>query len=125
MLVEDDTDDQHLFSYCMQKICRDYKCIIANNGKEALDMLTEIAELPDIIFMDINMPVVDGYSCLKRVKENMKFSSIPVIVFSTAHKEFAEDTALKLGACKFIQKPLELDNFCKVIEEAINLALPG
>jgi CheY-like chemotaxis protein len=119
MLVEDDLDDQHLFNYCMQKNHKSSKCIIANNGKQAMDILSKLDALPDIIFMDVNMPLVDGYLCLKTIKKHERLCNIPVVMFSTAHKEYAEMTSLELGAAKFVQKPSDFNKFCDVIDEAI------
>ena len=63
-LVEDDKDDQTFFTECIEKIQNATLFGIAENGKEALDKLEKSLTLPDMIFMDINMPYINGLECL-------------------------------------------------------------
>ena len=103
LLVDDDSDDQEFFVEALIAIKPDYTLQVAKNGKETLDKLKDISNLPDLIFMDINMPVMNGIECLKEIKKIPLVSTIPVIMISTSTTQF--DLARQLGAKAFIQKP--------------------
>ncbi|HYV92628.1 MAG TPA: response regulator [Chitinophagales bacterium] len=118
-LVDDDTDDQLFFIEALSEIKNTTLYGVANNGKEALDKLENYHELPDLIFMDINMPVMNGIECLAELKEKPWMSHIPVIILSSdiAHA----DDARKLGAKAFIKKPSDFTTLRANLAQMINL----
>lgn len=105
-LVEDDADDQDFFIEALNNIKNTSLFGIANNGKEALDKLMHSDFIPDIIFMDVNMPLMNGIECLRAIKRFPRTKHIPVIMLSTA----AEQPQLwqELGAKGYIKKPSDL-----------------
>lgn len=118
-LVEDDEDDQFFFIDAMSKVENATLYAVANNGKEALDKLEHSVLLPDIIFMDINMHVMDGMECLTKIMENPLFNHIPIIMLttSTAQRELSRT----MGAKAFIKKPWDVQKLSVQLDQMINL----
>lgn len=83
----------------------EYQVLEAENGQDALDVLKEYGERISLILLDIVMPVMDGYTFLSIVKENLAYSSIPVIVTTQSDGESDEVGALSHGAADFVAKP--------------------
>src|SRR3954454_19205017 len=106
-LVDDDDDDQLIFIEALAKIDPDIKCETALDGKEAFKKLNTMNALPDLIFLDINMPGEDGFECLAKLKQHEQFSKIPVIIFSTAATNATIIKAQLFGADAFLTKPIE------------------
>jgi CheY-like chemotaxis protein len=119
LLVEDDKDDQFFFIEALSQIENAYLYDIANNGKEALHRLTNSIYLPDLIFMDINMPGMNGIECLSEIIKNPKFMNIPVIILTTSTNERA--LACKIGAKAFIEKPTDSTLLLQKLEQMIHL----
>ncbi len=82
LIVDDDPDDLWLFS--VYEINKGYRCITASNGKEALQLLQNAIVKPHYIFMDLNLPVMNGKECLREIKKKPRFADIPVIIYSTS-----------------------------------------
>ena len=118
-LVEDDEDDQFLFTEALSEIKNATLFGIANNGKEALERLAQTTILPDIIFTDINMPIMNGIECLTQIKSNLITESIPVVIISSASQHI--EMAASLGVISFIVKPSSCQLLRNKIEQAINL----
>lgn len=104
MLVEDDEDDQYLFCEALMELHPYINCQIANNGAEALELVKQQPPF-DLIFLDLNMPKVDGFECLKRLKENPVHQHIPVVIVSTSRRPEDIEKCKLLGASMFVSKP--------------------
>jgi CheY-like chemotaxis protein len=82
--VDDDLDNGHIFKRVVMDINPAIHCIVLSSGFDLINFLTtEIMELPDFIFLDSNMPMMDGRECLVEIRKNKKLENIPVIIFST------------------------------------------
>jgi CheY-like chemotaxis protein len=116
MIIDDDEDDVELFCDAVKEINHDVQCVSASNGEDALNKLTrENAPLPDFIFLDLNMPRLNGKQCLKRLKNNTKLRDIPVIIYTTSKlMEDLEETK-QLGAVHFLTKPNKFNDLRKAI----------
>jgi CheY-like chemotaxis protein len=108
LYVDDDIEDQEIFQEAVSSINPQVICHLANDGKEALKVLENLIILPQYLFVDINMPVMNGMEFLKEVKQNSLLREIPVIVYSTSNNPKDLDECLKLGAIDFVQKPNSL-----------------
>lgn len=106
LVIDDDSDDRELFSEALASVDPVIVCDQATDGAEALKRLAarEIAA-PDIIFLDINMPVMDGWQFLTRLKSEDRYKDIPVIVYTTSSNMKDKRIADDLGALCFITKP--------------------
>jgi DNA-binding response OmpR family regulator len=116
LIVEDDPDILNLLETTLT--FRGYRVITARNGKLGLETVQK--ERPILVIADIMMPKLDGFGLVHRLRLNPKTRDIPVI-FITATYVLPEDRdfALNIGATRFIQKPLELKEFLKTIEELL------
>ncbi len=117
VLIEDDADDQFFFTEAIREIRHTHLLAIAGNGCEAIEKINSGTILPDIIFMDNNMPRMDGIECLKRLKESDRTKNIPVIML-TSDLSCAEN-ARKLRVEAFIQKVASFKMLRSKIEQAI------
>jgi len=106
LLADDDTDDKTLFCEALAEIDPGIVCHTASDGKEALAILSQKQiEKPSIIFLDINMPVMDGWQCLGKLKASSDHRDIPVIMYSTSSYQRDIELALESGAFCFFTKP--------------------
>jgi CheY-like chemotaxis protein len=105
LLADDDNDDREIFSEALASIGADvlYEGVV--DGVEVIDTLAGDAYRPNIIFLDINMPVMNGWDVLKKIKSDNQYNDIPVIVYSTSSGEKEKRTAFDLGALCFVTKP--------------------
>lgn len=118
-LVDDDTDDQLFFIEALSGIENATLYDVANNGQEALYRLEHSLILPDLIFMDINMPVMNGIECLSAIIKNPQIRNIPVVILTTATGEI--ELVRKIGAKAFIKKPEDGKMLREQLEQMINL----
>lgn len=119
LLADDDSDDAGMFCEALANIDSHITCYTVENGKEALDFLMSKAEeKPQMIFLDINMPVMSGWECLLKLKNCAEFQEIPVVIYSTSSLDKDVEKAFELGACCFITKPVRFDDL-KMLLEAI------
>jgi DNA-binding NtrC family response regulator len=127
LIVDDDADDRKLFIDAVKDFDENIKCITANDGNQALDVLQNSSTtLPDLIFLDLRMPRFSGKKCLLELKSNDRLKSIPVIIYTTS-KEVEESKELcNLGAVHFISKPSDPDEIYYlvsfVLEEQLHAA---
>src|SRR5262245_46075716 len=86
MLVDDDEEDCEFFSESFVEV--NAMCLhIVNSGTEMFEFLSRKIPKPQLIFLDLNMPVKNGYKCLKELKANDELSQIPVVIYSTSGHE--------------------------------------
>jgi len=113
LIVDDNRDNLYLLKTLLKG--RGYEVVSAINGSEALEKLR--AEATDMVISDILMPVMDGFQLCREVKRDDKLKDIP-FVFNTGTytDEKDEELAFKMGADKFIRKPVEPDEFIKIIQ---------
>jgi CheY-like chemotaxis protein len=104
LLIDDDLDDHEIFSMALEEIPLDVKLTSAYNATQALDMLKSGKISPDFIFLDLNMPRINGKQCLVEIKNLPLAESIPVIIYSTSSeiKDLLE--VQRLGAEAYIVK---------------------
>jgi two-component system alkaline phosphatase synthesis response regulator PhoP len=101
LVVDDEKDILDLLSYNLVK--EGYDVVVAHNGQQALD---KAAGKPDLILLDLMMPVLDGFETCRRLKNNPATASIPVVFLTARSSEVDEVLGLELGADDYIQKPI-------------------
>ena len=120
LLADDDEDDRMLFLEALSQINPAIKCTMAKNGKEALLILqSDMFELPDYIFLDLNMPVMNGLKCLMEIKKISLLKHIPVIIYSTSSEEEFKDAGKRLGALDFFVKPSDFSGLIKYLKKIL------
>lgn len=111
-------DDSKLMHKMYEVMLRQYDLVHADDGQQALDRLGENADT-DLIFLDINMPVMDGLEFLERVKEDPSLAEIPVVIISTEGSEEDTQRGLEAGAVAYIKKPFQNEQVHEVIAEVM------
>ncbi len=104
MLIDDDEDDREIFLSVIQNILPGATLTIAINGQDALAKLND-PSVPHVIFLDLNMPLMNGKRFLAARKENRIIDSIPVVILSTSSDQSTIREAIELGALYFVTKP--------------------
>lgn len=120
LYADDDVEDCELIFEALQEVDPSIDCIVANDGYEALEILKHVKRLPDYIFLDINMPLMDGKKCLIEIKNDDKLRDIPVIIYSTSTNSEEIDQCYELGAFEFISKANSFDKLCQSLDDVIN-----
>jgi CheY-like chemotaxis protein len=113
LIVDDDPEDISLFCEAIHEIDAFFKCIAAKSGKEALQLLSNLTKLPDYIFLDINMPGMNGYEFLTEIKRNPKLEDIPVVMHSSTLNKDEIDKSKELGAREFLAKQ---ENYPRLVQ---------
>ena len=119
-MIDDDADDQEIFLSVVGNISPSVNCITASNGQEALQKLTTENIKPDLIFLDLNMPLMNGKQFLKACNGLDDCNKIPVIILTTSSDRKTMEETLTLGARDYITKPDKYSVWGKLIEEKIN-----
>ncbi len=120
-LADDDTDDCILFEDALREVCKDTKLQTANDGVELMDILEEtVPPPPDVIFLDLNMPLKNGFECLADIKRTHKLKDIPVVIFSTSAQEEAIEKVYEQGAHYYICKPNSFEKLKVAIREILS-----
>ncbi len=126
MIVDDDEDDMDFFCEVINEIDASYTCVTATNGEEALQKLRKgKTQLPDLIFLDLNMPRMNGKICLQELKKDSALQNIPIIIYTTSSHHKDKEETLKNGAALFMTKPPTFDRMKAGIEEALLMAYTG
>ncbi len=121
-LVDDDEDDQLFFLEALQEVDNSIEFTYAENGKKALSKLSDLAHLPDLIFLDINMPELNGFECLKELKKCARLRTIPVIMLSTSVSLQDMTYSKELGANMFYTKPSSYSKLRDLLQKIISQA---
>jgi CheY-like chemotaxis protein len=123
LLADDDDEDQEFFSSALNSIAPSIRLTKAVNGEELMNLLKDNRDLPDLIFLDLNMPCKNGLESLMELKQVENLKNIPVLIYSTsAHGEQIEQTYLH-GANLYVQKPHSFADIIKVLNEIFSFNL--
>jgi len=118
-LAEDDSDDYLLFSEILHEINSSIKLTWFQTCEDLLEFLKTASNLPCLIVLDMNMPKMDGQTCLVSIKKELELHHIPVIILSTAGHSTTINTAYQSGAFKYYHKPGSIDEFRRIISEIL------
>jgi CheY-like chemotaxis protein len=106
LIIDDDEDDQEIFIMCVRKISNNINCLAISNGVDALAMLKSNEKYtPDYIFLDVNMPKLNGIDCLKFLKNIERLQNTRIFMYSTTSESSTLATSKEFGANGFIVKP--------------------
>ena len=119
LLADDDMDDRLFFEDAVEELFTSYKLSTVTDGVELMELLFDNSEqLPDILFLDINMPRKNGCECLEEIKANEILKNIPVVIFSTSLDMEIVNKLYEMGAHYYIRKPGDFNVLKKVIHKA-------
>lgn len=116
LLAEDDDAHRFLFNKVASHLPIDVKIIGLNDGGELMSYVrNELKPLPEFIFLDINMPRKNGLECLKEIKELERYSSVPLIIYTTSDEESDKLTAFENNASLYLIKDGDLRSLTRIL----------
>jgi CheY-like chemotaxis protein len=123
LLVDDDLDDQELLLEALREADPTLHCLRAGNGQEALHLLQQPGTpRPDLIFLDLNMPRMNGKTFLSRLMQLDAFRGVPVLIYTTSKLEEDVEETRRLGAAQFLTKPDSYEEIRRLAAAALELA---
>lgn len=121
LIVDDDADDVEFFREALLEIYPQAKFYSASGAEEGLRLLQNTSTVPDYIFLDLNMPRMDGKTFLSTIKSDKKYNTIPVIIYTTSSNSDEIKTTRELGADYFLTKPTSFVSLCGEIKKVLSV----
>ncbi|MCF6128748.1 response regulator [Flavobacterium sp. AS60] len=122
ILADDDEDDRMLFTDAFEEMKINTKVNTFNDGVELMDYLNNPnAVLPNVLFLDLNMPKKNGIECLNEIKKDDRFNDIAIAIFSTSSSEEHIEETFVLGANIYIKKPSDFTTLKKVLSDVVTI----
>jgi two-component system, cell cycle response regulator DivK len=112
LVVEDNAESMYLVTFLLESA--GYTVLPATNGLNAVQVCQEA--LPDLVLMDIKLPVIDGYEATRRIKQITAISHIPIIAFTAFARESDIKKALETGCVGHMEKPIDIQTFVQQME---------
>jgi CheY-like chemotaxis protein len=120
LFSDDDTDDALLFTQAADLMKSSILLSFAEDGEQLMRFLSRDA-LPDMIFLDLNMPVKNGIECLREIRNDKKLDSLPIIVYTTSDNPRDVDACYELKANLYVVKPTSFESIIKTLKKIINI----
>ena len=121
-VIDDDEDDRFFIELALRHEPNPCRVLSAGGGQQALDLLAQLPTQPDMILLDLNMPMMTGFEVLQQLKQSSAYASIPVVILTTSGDSADQLRARQLGATDFMTKPTTYDGL-NAIAERIRLVL--
>jgi len=121
LLADDDLDDCIFFKEALEELPVSAKLTTVHDGVKLMQLLETGQPLPDVLYLDLNMPRKNGLDCLNEIKQDEKLKQIPIIIFSTSFDSDVVDFLHERGAKFYICKPAEFSHLKKIIFKSIEL----
>lgn len=118
LLIDDDSEDQEVFRLAVSALNFPVEVSTASSGSEAFEMLNQNT-LPDCIFLDLNMPLMNGKEFLKKIKNIDRLEEIPVMIYSTSKEAKDKTDMIFLGATQFITKPNSVSDLTGILQKEL------
>ena len=122
LFSDDDPDDALLFTRAVDILDRPILLSFAEDGSQLLKFLDK-ETLPDMVFLDLNMPLKSGLECLKTIRGERKFDNLPVIIYTTSKNPEDINSCYKLGANLYVVKPYSFEDIIKSVKKILALDL--
>lgn len=119
-LADDDVEDRELFMEALEGIPLNTEVTQFNNGVDLMDRLFSDTVLPDVIFLDLYMPIMDGFECLADIRNFPKFSNTHIIVYSTSYRKREVDQLKADGANQYLQKSSSFNTLKTLIFKSLS-----
>jgi CheY-like chemotaxis protein len=125
LLADDDPDDCMLFTEVLRDLSIEQQPVCVSNGQQLIDFLKESIVLPDLLFLDINMPLKNGVAALKEIKEVAIFRNIPVVMLSTTKHPATVQETYRLGANLYACKPTSYSALVSLVQRILAMDVTG
>ncbi len=126
LLADDDLDDCLFFCEAVKELDINFNLRTVHDGEQLMELLSnQLVTLPNVLFLDLNMPRKNGFECLEEIKNNQNLLSLPVIVYSTSFEQDVVNQLYRSGAQFYIRKPSVFLQFKKIIGLALSIILSG
>lgn len=120
-LADDDADDCIIFEEALREVNNEVGFRVASNGKLLMDMLRQDSlVVPDLLFLDLNMPLMNGFECLEAIRKDERLFKIPVIMFTTTSVLEFINKAYDGGADYYVTKPESFSKMKSMISEILS-----
>jgi CheY-like chemotaxis protein len=124
ILIDDDRDDQEIFVAAVQDVNPQVKVSVNDNAERMLNELRETANLPDLIFLDINMPKMDGFEFMLNMQRDIRLRKVRVVFYTTTNRPEQIEKANALGATGFITKTNSYAELCDALQKYLAPTTP-
>lgn len=121
MIADDDTADKELFRDALIEANLQFDLEEVSNGEELINYLGEVKQLPHIIFLDLNMPIMDGRAALLEIRKSNQLKEIPVIVLSTSNNSVDVKLSYRYGANLYFTKQDSFTTQVNMLKELFNV----
>jgi DNA-binding NtrC family response regulator len=125
VLIDDDQDDIDVLQEFIRVIDPSASCISFSSSEKAIETLSRNSLLPDYIFIDYNMPQVNGEQCLAKLKGQEKLNRTTFVMNSTHMPSDMAERLLSKGANNIFQKPYHIDSYIDILTPILNSGVPG
>lgn len=120
LIADDDEGDRYILKLAFQEIIASFELEFAFDGQKVLDCLNEKlihrTEFPDVIFLDLNMPIKDGREALSEIRANPTFRNIYIVIYSTSNSPEDRQSTLDMGADCYYTKPSDLNDLIEILK---------
>ena len=119
LLIDDDEDDQEIFLTAVGQVSDSVNCHAMSDASDALEKLSSREITPEVIFLDLNMPKMNGQQFLVEIKKREALRNIPIIIFSTTSHLATIQLTKDLGATDFITKPGKYEDLVSILNSYV------
>lgn len=122
LLVDDDEDDREFFADALVGVNLNTQLQQLDNGKSCLDyLMQQVHNLPNLIFLDLNMPIMNGFECLEEIRKNPLLKDLPIAIYSTSSSDDDIERTFLSGANIYIKKPSSFEDLKKSLTQVIKM----
>jgi CheY-like chemotaxis protein len=118
IVADDDSDDRLFLEDVLYELAPAKSVTSVKDGQELLSLFMHF--IPDILFLDLEMPLKNGLECLKEIRNNPATKELPIVVFSSTNREYNIDVAYEMGAHLFLSKPSSYDDLKLAIQTILS-----
>jgi two-component system, cell cycle response regulator DivK len=121
LIIEDNEQNLYLIRYILEGC--GYEVFAAWDGKQGIELAASL--LPDLILLDIQLPVMDGYAVARHLRHNPDLANTPIIAVTSYAMPGDREKAMESGCSGYIEKPIDPDTFDQQVEKYLSLRHPG
>jgi DNA-binding response OmpR family regulator len=121
-LVDDDDDELEIFMEALSKLQIQCKCTYAQSAEQALEILNYLK--PDVVFIDINMPKIDGFECVKRIRSKDGHANTKLVMYSNGISDVTVEDARSFGASDCIKKTSSIAELVSAMKRVLDSSPP-